>query len=150
MSRIHPHNKAACLETIYASNYRKLLNLIPNIRNLAQSAVGKALQKPDLQLEMLERSAHTLTVKLSHRFDQLPNDLWVPDVTVRVYLDAELVEVLRDHARSDVSRIYKDPGKISEILNYKWQLNYFLLKWLEHCLKTDYRFTDDKTSEALA
>ncbi|MBU2569038.1 MAG: DUF1249 domain-containing protein [Gammaproteobacteria bacterium] len=150
MSRIHPQNKAACLETICASNYQKLLSLIPNIRNLAQSAVGKASKKPDLQLEVLERSAHTLTVKLSHRFDQLPNDLWVPDVTVRIYLDAELAEVLRDHARSDVSRVYKDPGKISEILNYKWQLNYFLLKWLDHCLSINYQFTDRKVTEVIA
>ena len=151
MSRINPYNKAICLETICASNYRKLLNLIPNIKNFSKAAVGKASQKPDLQLEVLERSTHTLTVKLSHRFSQLPNDLWMPDVEIRLYLDAELAEVLRDHARTSVSRVFKDPGKTAEILNYKWQLNYFLTKWLDHCLSIDYQFSDcPKESEALA
>lgn len=151
MSRINPYNKAICLETVCATNYRKLLSLIPNIKSFTKVAVGKASQKPDLQLEVLERSAHTLTVKLSHRFNQLPNDLWMPEVEVRIYLDAELAEVLRDHARTNVSRVYKDPGKTTEILNYKWQLNYFLTKWLDHCLSIDYQFTDrTKDSEALA
>lgn len=151
MSRINPCNKAICLETICANNYQKLLNLIPNIKSFTQTAVGQAPQKPDLQLEVLERSAYTLTVKLSHRFSQLPNDLWMPEVEIRMYLDAEVAEVLRDHARSNVSRVYKDPGKTTEILNYKWQLNYFLTKWLDHCLSIDYQFADrTKESKALA
>ncbi|GAB4268119.1 MAG: hypothetical protein Kow0065_18570 [Methylomicrobium sp.] len=151
MGQIDPYNKAACLEVICAANYRKLLRLIPNLRNLDNCTVGKAERKPDLQLEIIERSAHTLTVKLSHRFHQFSSELWAPEVEIRIYLDAELAEVLRDHVRTDVARVYRDPGKTKEILNYKWRLNYFLMKWLDHCLHIDYRFPErDKLPEALA
>ncbi|NTV79110.1 MAG: DUF1249 domain-containing protein, partial [Clostridiales bacterium] len=26
------------------------------------------------------------------------------------------------------------------IMDYKWRLNYFLSKWLDHCLQADYQF----------
>ena len=64
-----------------------------------------------------------------------------PAVKIRIYLDANLAEVLKDHARTDVSKVYKDPGQSIEIMNYKWRLNYFLQKWLDHCLKTNYEFS---------
>ena len=63
-----------------------------------------------------------------------------PAVKIRIYLDANLAEVLKDHARTDVSKIYTDPGQTVEIMNYKWRLNYFLQKWLDHCLQTNYEF----------
>ena len=140
MVQINPVNKALCLEWICESNYRKLLKLIPDLPNLDKTTVGRALKKPDLQLDILERSAHTLTVLLSHRFDHNRQDPLSPEVKIRVYLDAQLAEVLRDCSRADVSKVFKNPGRSHEILDYKWRLNYFLEKWLDHCLQTDYQF----------
>ena len=151
MVHINPVNKASCLEWICESNYRKLLKLIPDLLSLNKTVVGKALKKPDLQLEIIERSPHTLTIQLSHCFNQAPDDLMTPDVKVRVYLDAQLAEVLRDCVRSNVSRVFKDPGQTTEILDYKWRLNYFLEKWLDHCLQINYQFqTKAMEKEALA
>ena len=140
MVQVTPINKAICLEWVCESNYRKLLKLIPDLLSLNKTAVGKASKKPDLQLDIIERSPHTLTIQLSHCFNQDPEDLITPEVKIRVYLDAQLAEVLRDCARSDVSRVFKDPGQTAEILNYKWRLNYFLEKWLDHCLQKNYQF----------
>lgn len=153
MVEVNPVNKASCLEWLCESNYRKLLKLIPNLNllSLNKTAVGKALKKPDLQLDIIERTSHTLTIQLSHRFNQDPKDLMTPDVKIRVYLDAQLAEVLRDCARSDVSRVFKDPGQTTEILDYKWRLNYFLEKWLDHCLQKNYQFQiKTREQEALA
>ena len=40
-----------------------------------------------------------------------PNEYgFEPAVTIRVYLDVRLAEVVRDYARADVDRVYADPG----------------------------------------
>ena len=88
---------------------------------------------------------------LEHCFNKNLDDFLEPAVKIRVYLDAQLAEVLSDHARASVSRVFKDPGLSLEIMNYKWRLNYFLQKWLDHCLNKDYKFSNKNLlSEAMA
>ncbi|MGR9044337.1 MAG: DUF1249 domain-containing protein [Gammaproteobacteria bacterium] len=149
MVQVNPVNKASCLEWICESNYRKLLKLIPNLLSLNNTTVGKASKKPDLHLDIIERSPHTLTIQLSHCFIRMTDHLMTPELKVRVYLDAQLAEVVRDCVRSDVSSVFKDPGQTTEILDYKWRLNYFLEKWLDHCLQINYQF-QAKEEEAMA
>jgi len=150
MSLVQPVNTALCLEKICESNYQKLFRLIPNLRSFDKTAVGLTRNKPALYLEVLERNPYTLTIELSHCFDQQLSEQIVPAVKIRIYLDAQLAEVLRDIDRPTVDKVYQDPGNLVEIRNYKWRLNYFLQKWLDHCLKTDYRFTHDKLNQAAA
>lgn len=109
-----------------------------------ETAIGLAPHHSTLHLEIIERTPYTLTVELSHSF----NKNLAPAVKIRVYLDAHLAEVLSDHARAGVAQVFKDPGLSREIMNYKWRLNYFLQKWLDHCLKKDYLFSPN--AEALA
>jgi uncharacterized protein YqiB (DUF1249 family) len=87
-------------------------------------------------------------VELSHCFNRDSNEFLAPAVKIRVYLDAQLAEVLSDHARASVAQVFKNPGLSSEIMNYKWRLNYFLQKWLDHCLNKKYLFSSN--AEALA
>ena len=140
MSLVHPVNTSLCLEKLCESNYQKLFCLIPDLCSFQDHATGKTTDKPSLYLTIIDRSKHTLTVELSHRFEKNLENLMEPAVKIRIYLDANLAEVLKDHARTDVSKVYKDPGQIIEIMNYKWRLNYFLQKWLDHCLQTEYEF----------
>ncbi|MFA5984681.1 MAG: DUF1249 domain-containing protein [Methylococcaceae bacterium] len=140
MSQVNPVNKSLCLEQICASNYQKLFKLIPNLLLFKQQAVGYALNKSELYLEVIEYTPYTLTVELSHCFRKNLVEFMAPAVRIRIYLDVQLAEVLRDHERADVSQVYKNPGLTKEIVNYKWRLNYFLQKWLDHCLKHDYQF----------
>lgn len=150
MSQVQPVNTALCLEKICESNYQKLFRLIPNLRSFDQTAVGLTRNKPALYLEVLERNPYTLTIELSHCFDQQLAELIVPAVKIRIYLDAQLAEVLRDIDRPAVDKVYQNPGSLVEIRNYKWRLNYFLQKWLDHCLKTEYRFSKGKLKQAAA
>lgn len=140
MSQLRPVNTSLCLEKICESNYQKLFRLIPNLRALQKTAVGRTTQRPALQLDILERNPYTLTIELSHCFSQPLAELLAPAVRIRIYLDAQLAEVIHDNDRPAVARVYQDPGRALEIQEYKWRLNYFLQKWLDHCLKTDYRF----------
>ena len=140
MAQLKPVNTSFCLEKLCESNYQKLFRLIPDLRDFSSAAVGYTQNQPNLYLEVLERNPYTLTITLSHCFEEQFSELFEPAVKIRIYLDAQLAEVIRDHARPAVDRVYKDPGSCLEIQNYKWRLNYFLQKWLDHCLKIDYRF----------
>ncbi|MCK9394668.1 MAG: DUF1249 domain-containing protein [Methylobacter sp.] len=150
MSFVNPVNKSICLEQVCESNYQKLFKLIPGLMAFKETATGFAPQHSTLHLEIIERTSHTMTVELSHCFNKNKDEYLAPAVKIRVYLDAQLAEVLSDHVRASVTQVFKDPGLSIEIMNYKWRLNYFLQKWLDHCLKKDYLFSADAAKEALA
>jgi uncharacterized protein YqiB (DUF1249 family) len=140
MSLVHPVNTSLCLEKLCESNYQKLFSLIPDLCSFKNHATGETASKPALYLKIIDRTDHTITVELTHQFDKDLENLMEPAVKIRIYLDANLVEVLKDHQRPIVSSVYKDPRQSVEIMNYKWRLNYFLQKWIDHCLQTDYEF----------
>ncbi len=142
MYTVNPVNKSFCLEQLCESNYQKLLKLIPDLLTLKGTATGHAVNNTTLHILIIESTPYTLTVELSHNFSQNQHELLEPAVKIRLYLDAQLAEVLNDHARASVAQVFKDPGLSREIMNYKWRLNYFLQKWLDHCLKKDYQFSN--------
>jgi uncharacterized protein len=145
VSLFSPVNTAFCLEKICESNYQKLFRLIPELCSFDKSAIGYTKDLPWLYLVVLERNRYTLTIELSHCFSWQPVKFAEPGLTVRVYLDAQLAEVIHDNDRPAVARVYNNPGNLLEIRDYKWRLNYFLQKWLDHCIKTGYCF--NSTSE---
>jgi uncharacterized protein YqiB (DUF1249 family) len=140
MSLVKPVNTSLCLEKLCEANYQQLLRLIPNLRALQQSAVSRDNVQPSLHLQILERNPYTLTIELSHCFQFEYPPLLEPAIQVRVYLDAKLAEAIGDHVREHVGKVYKNPADTVEIMEYKWRLNYFLQKWLVHCLQAGYQF----------
>ena len=145
MSFVNPINKSYCLEIICESNYQKLLRLVPDLLSFKESATGIAHHQSNLYLKVLALSPYTMTIELSHCFNT-PSDRFVePALHIRLYLDAQIAEVLNDHNRPQVTQVYKNPSLSTEIMNYKWRLNYFLQKWLDHCLKKQYQFDPKNT-----
>ncbi|MCX7097994.1 MAG: DUF1249 domain-containing protein [Methylococcales bacterium] len=142
MSFVNPVNKSYLLEQLCASNYQKLLNLIPDLLSFKASAIGLAAHNTTLHLTVLDHSAYTLTIELSHCFNKSLDEFFEPAVKIRLYRDAQLAEVLSDHARASVSQVFKDPGLSRDIMNYKWRLNYFLQKWLDHISRKGYQFSN--------
>ena len=149
MSLVNPVNKSLCLEMICESNFQKLFKLIPNLLEFNEAAIGNAPRNTQLQLNIIERTPYTLTIELSHCFKKNRVEFLEPAVVIRIYLDAQLAEVLSDHARVSVTKVFQDPGLSQEIMNYKWRLNYFLEKWLDHCLTKDYLFIGKSLAEPL-
>jgi len=142
MAFLNPVNKSYCLQQLCESNYQKLLRLIPNLHSINQSAIGYSFDKPALELEILDKAPYTLTLLLSHDFNKNLADFIEPALKVRVYLDMGLVEVIRDKERVEVNIAIKDFSQGQQIMDYKWTLNYFLEKWLEHCLQINYIFKE--------
>jgi len=149
MSFVNPVNMSLCLETVCASNYQKLFRLIPDLLEFKEAAVGASASQAYLHLRVIDHSAYTMTVELSHCFKKNLDGFLEPAVIIRIYLDAQLAEVLSDHARASVAKVFQDPGLSLEIMHYKWRLNYFLQKWLDHCLTKDYQFLPDPTKPPL-
>jgi uncharacterized protein YqiB (DUF1249 family) len=144
MNYINPVNQSFCLEQMCASNYQKLLKLMPDILTLKEAAVGVAINNTPLHITVIENTPYTMMIELNHCFNLSKDQSLEPAVKVRLYLDAQLAEVMSDQARAPISLAFKDKSLSRDIMNYKWRLNYFLQKWLDHCLKKDYQFTDSR------
>lgn len=130
-----PRNQSYWLAHLCETNYQKLLRLLPDLHTLEGSTLANMPGKPPLHMELLEKSPHTLTLRLTHHFfGQNEEVLEIPAVQIRIYLDAEVAEALEDHARPSVFATFAHRGSAGEILSYKWRLNYFLSRWLDYCL----------------
>ncbi len=140
MQSLNPVNKSYCLQEICESNFNKLLRLAPNLYHIDKSAIAMAGGKPELYLKILERNPYTLTLELTHCFDNGSDNHLEPAVKIRVYTDAKSAEVLRDHKHPHVSHALRHITNDRKILDYKWSINYFLEKWLNHCLHLGYCF----------
>ena len=140
MGLLNPIDKSFCLEQLCAANYQKLFRLIPNLQAITESSLTSTSQQSPLQLKIIERTPYTLTIELSHCFLDNDTSLSLPAVIIRIYLDAKLAEALSDYARDPVSQVFADASASKAIMDYKWRLNYFLQKWLDHCLQQPYNF----------
>ncbi len=136
MSRFEPVNKSFCLEQLCSANYQKLLRLAPDLRAIQNATLGVSPRQNHLFLKVIGRSTYTLTVELGHCWGYPESRQYLPVVVIRIYLDAKMAEVLSDSAPD----VFAQCGRSKAIMDYKWRLNYFLQKWLEHCLKQDYLF----------
>ena len=141
MSYVNPVNKSFCLEQMCASNFQKLLKLMPELLALKAAAVGVAINNTPLHIRVIENTPYTMMIELNHCFNQNDDEYFEPAVKIRLYLDAQLAEVMSDQVHSSIAVAFKDKGLSKDIMNYKWRLNYFLQKWLDHCLKKDYQFS---------
>lgn len=148
MIALQPVNKPYCLHKLCESNYNRLLRLVPSLHQLNSSVKARVEGKPTLYLSLLEKAPFTLTLELSHCFDEGLKAYFEPAVKVRVYLDAQAVEVLHDDSRPPVHHAFRHYPGIQKTLDYKWSLNYFLEKWLHHCLAHGYHFNSPKPESA--
>ena len=129
-----------CLQHVCEANYERLLRLVPDLLRIPAKATARVPGKPDLHLTLLERSPFTLVLELTHDFAAGFAALAEPAVRIRVCLDACTVEMLSDHVRSRVHEALRDELLPEAVLDYKWSLNYFLMRWLDHCLASRYQF----------
>lgn len=125
---------------IYESNWRLLGKLTGDLRSLPREAVSAVPEDVDLHLEILEESPYTTTFRLTYYFEVGSGLQADPDLTVRVYHDANLAEVLscKQHHRHRLLQQFPTDAK-SE-LKRRWQRNVLLNKWLEYCIERGHAF----------
>ena len=139
-----PFEKSLWLHRICEANYRRLLILVRDFDGLESTVMARARDpsKPPLRLRVLERSVFTLEIELSHEFGRVADALGEPGARVRVCLDAKTVEMLSDQDRPAPSKILGQDAPLVRVLDYKWSLNYFLMRWLDHFVAEEYAAMD--------
>lgn len=129
----------ASLMDLYENNYLRLRKLLPELATFEGEAVSQRPGCLDLHVALLERSRYTSTIRLTYYFasESAGGRVAEPDLCLRVYHDAGMVEVLAGHLKHGRERLNHVPG---ESLRVKWKLNRFLFRWLGYCLYLGHNF----------
>ncbi len=116
----------AGLMELYEQNYLRLRNLVPDLQ-VADEMISLVPDHLDLYLTVTERCRYTTMLRLTYRFVEDDNELFEPDLHLKVYHDARVVEVQHFQSRS------RGPLYLNDLIEQKWLMNRFLYKWLGYC-----------------
>ncbi len=116
----------AGLMELYEQNYLRLRNLVPDLQ-VADEMISVVPDHLDLYLTVTERCRYTTMLRLTYRFVEDSNELFEPDLHLKVYHDARVVEVQHFQSRS------RGPLYLANLIEQKWLMNRFLYKWLGYC-----------------
>jgi uncharacterized protein len=126
---------------LYESNFIRLGWLAQNLAQLAGRHLSRVAGDCDLVLTVTERSPYTSTVNLTYLLPQRDGEVQYPDMGVRIYHDAHLVEA-QQWAESHNQPILKAlRGCAERELDQRWARNVMLNKWLEYCVERGHRFS---------
>ena len=130
---------------LYENNFLRLRRLISDLPSMPSHAVSSLHGCLSLHMDILEQTKFTTTLRLTYYFDDdnSAEKIAEPELTLRVYHDANQVEVLTGHLRHGRLHFTNIP---SETVRVKWQLNRFLYKWLGYCLYLGHAFTLESSS----
>jgi uncharacterized protein len=138
--RARPRSFVA-LMGLYESNYIRFGWLAGKLAELAGSHRSSAHGDCDLLLTVTTRSPYTSIVNLTYRLPHGQGARQYPDMTVRIYHDAHLVEA-QQWAESHTQPVLKAlRGSAERELDQRWARNVMLNKWLEYCVERGHRFS---------
>ena len=136
------------MPTIYHRNFRKLLQIIPDLSGLhggyyLRFEAGESFMP--LSVDTLYREGTRLCIALAHNFEQNGDLVPDPDMELRVDLEAETVEALTFQDRRVFQEVYPAPGQVC--LGLKASLNAFLSTWLTNIGHQGFRLVGEKTEQ---
>jgi uncharacterized protein len=137
--RARPRSFVA-LMSLYESNFIRLGWLAGNVAVLAGEYQSRIAGDCDLQLSVVERAPYTTTVNLTYLFPDQQTTRRFPDMGVRVYHDARLVEAqewAHTHAHATLRELR---NTVACELDQRWARNIMLNKWLEYCVERGHCF----------
>jgi len=120
------------LMTLYESNYIKLNQLASAMDWPVDAVVSSSPRDNDLHAEIVRREAYTTTLRLTYWFDDAGVSAADPDIIVRIYHDARLVEAVSSREAHRHVKLRELAGSSSAELDRRWRLNMLLNKWLDY------------------
>jgi len=128
------------MSTVLAEHtYARLLVLAPNLDLLD----GECLSQPDgrrrLWLRIIEQTPYSTHCRLSEYSGEGRAEVEELVVELRVYHDAHVADMLRYHNRFGGHDVFENRVLDSSGLARKRELNFFVWKWLGHCLAQGHR-----------
>ncbi|HEV2700292.1 MAG TPA: DUF1249 domain-containing protein [Steroidobacteraceae bacterium] len=126
--------------SLYESNYIRFGWLAGNVARMRGEYRSRIAGDCDLLLSVVERSPYTTTLNLTYLIPDQEATQRFPDMGVRVYHDARLVEAqewahVHEHAGLRALR-----NTVACELDQRWARNIMLNKWLEYCVERGHRF----------
>jgi uncharacterized protein YqiB (DUF1249 family) len=131
------------LMSLYESNYLRLATLAGNLRELPDMRVSRVADDCDLRLTVTERSPYTTSFDLTYVFGAIDAKNGVttyPDMRVRIYHDARVVEAQEWATQHDHEALRRLRGLAERELDQRWARNTMLNKWLEYCIDRGHGF----------
>lgn len=114
----------------YQENYRKLLQLLPELHDMNGPAKLSLLGHADVNIDLIERYKHRLVLRMSHYLQRLHGPaIPDPDMTVEVFLASETVGALTYTDCFGSLRVFC-PEMMAFSPMAKAELNNFLDQWL--------------------
>jgi uncharacterized protein len=151
--RARPRSFVA-LMSLYESNFIRLGWLAGNLRELSGRYCSSVHGDCDLVLTVTERSPYTSTLNLTYLLPEARGPRRYPDMRVRIYHDAHLVEAQPWHSVHSPAGAPHPPGAgraaaragagrgcPERELDQRWARNMMLNKWLEYCVERGHRFS---------
>jgi uncharacterized protein YqiB (DUF1249 family) len=135
-----PAQSFAGLMELYESNYIRLRNLVPDLDAMPDEVCSQIDGVLELHLRIVERCKFTTTLNLTYHFHDQQGSFPAPDMQVRMYHDAQVVEVISCGRRRGVRHASYNRMFNRYTLVEKWRMNRFLQKWLGYCLMQGHRF----------
>jgi len=115
---------------IYQRNFKKLSQLLPNLKTLPDAMKLKAPGYMDLGVDVLERHELKLVIALSHYYKHPSGDMMPdPDMTMAVYFSNETVDALTFQDCFGFRQVYRRDLSV-ESPAIRQDLNEFLEFWL--------------------
>jgi len=131
------HSIGACsfsgLMDLYEQNYLRLRKIAPDL-SVADQMISSVAGHMDLYLSVRERCKYTTMLSMTYRFGKPGDYVFEPDLHLKVYHDARVVEVQQFHKRKR-GWVFNDYS-----LQHKWSMNRFLFKWLGFCVHQGHFF----------
>ena len=87
-----------------------------------------------------ERSPYTTSFDLTYLFEAPDGFTTYPDMRVRVYHDARLVEAQEWASQHEHEALRRLRGVAERELDQRWARNTMLNKWLEYCIDRGHGF----------
>ena len=134
------------LMSLYDGNYGAFMRLMPDLHKLPTVCCSRLCDSPDLYVEVIERCKFTTILKLTYFFElQSPEDdssefIPDPDLTIRIYHDANVVEAVSCREEGFMPITTSDLNDVQQ-LECRWESNLFLQKWLQYALELGHRFS---------
>ena len=126
-------NSFSGLMDLYEHNYMRLRKIAPDL-SIADQMISSVDGHSDLYLSVKQRCKYTTMLSMTYRFGTPDDYVLEPDLKLRIYHDAQLVEVQQLNSRSHG---FLD---VNTAIAQKWRMNRFLYKWLGYCLHQGHFF----------
>ena len=118
---------------LFDLNFKKICRLIPLLPAIKDDYIAKKGLLKNLHLICHEKQSYTGTYTLTHQHDLKNNTINRPNIRFKIYFDAQLLEVISVCNETTINKNHPIRHNCSDFV-FQWELNLFMLRWLEYCL----------------